>query len=75
MECGKEKFDLKGAKTALNECLSMHKKWRRECRYYLCECGSYHLTSEIEHSEKVYLKEEDLIFCDKWKELQKEKGA
>ena len=67
MSCSKEKFDKKSAKTVLNHCKKEH---RKECRIYECpECKCWHLTSEPEYEERIYLKSEELIFADKWKNL------
>jgi len=54
----------------LNHCKKQH---RPECRVYECnECiGWWHLTSEEEYNERMYLNEEELVFKDKWKELMK----
>lgn len=69
--CQKKCYDLKTAKTVLNERKEKGKKWSREKRIYFCEeCQAHHLTSEEEHSERVYLKEEDLIFCRLWEKLK-----
>lgn len=71
MSCNKQKYDKKSAISALNHCKKhRNKQYRKECRYYFCdECNSYHLTSEEEHSERMYLKEEDLIFKSRWEYL------
>lgn len=70
MACHKEKYDKKSAVTVLNHCKKQH---RPECRVYECnECiGWWHLTSEEEYDERMYLNEEELVFKDKWKELMK----
>jgi hypothetical protein len=69
MLCHKEKFDKKTAKTILNKCKKEH---RPEIRIYECpECNAWHLTSEEEYEERIYLTEEDLIFKSKWEELKK----
>ena len=69
MSCHKEKFDKKTVKTILNKCKKEH---RPECRIYECpECNAWHLTSEKEYEERIYLTEEDLIFKSKWEELKK----
>lgn len=72
MSCNKQKYDKKGALTALNHCRKERgKQYRKECRVYFCqECNAHHLTSEEEHSERIYLKEEDLVFCELWKKLR-----
>lgn len=68
--CNKQCYDKKTAKTILNDRKSKGKKWSREKRIYECpECGEWHLTSEEEWEERVYLKEDDLIFKSKWEEL------
>lgn len=70
--CNKEKFDKKTAKTILNQCKKEH---RKECRIYtcdICEGGVWHLTSQETYEEVQILKLEELTFCEKWKELQKE---
>ena len=70
MECHKQKYDKKTATTILNERKNKGKKWSREKRIYFCEkCQFYHLTSEEEYTERVYLNEEELVFKDKWKKL------
>lgn len=68
--CRKERFDKRTAKTVLNQCRKEH---RPECRIYECDkcVGWWHLTSEMEYNEKIYLTEEDLIFRDKWEQLKK----
>lgn len=72
MSCNKQCYDKKTAVTILNERKTKGKKWSREKRIYECpECGQWHLTSESEYSERVYLTEEDLIFKSKWEELKK----
>ena len=66
--CNKEKFDKKSAQTALNHCKKEH---RNEKRIYECnKCGWWHLTSDEEYVEKVYLGEEDLLFKEKWMKLK-----
>lgn len=68
MSCSKEKFDKKSAKTVLNHCKKEH---RPECRIYFCEeCVAWHLTSEPEYEERLYLKEEDLVFKSLWEKLK-----
>lgn len=73
MSCQKQKFDLKACRSILNENnKKFKKKWRKETRYYFCEeCQAHHLTSKSEWEEPVYLKEEDLVFKEKWLELIK----
>lgn len=68
MKCHKEKYDKKSALTVLNHCKRQH---RPECRIYECQIciGWWHLTSEPEYAEKIFLKEDDLVFKDKWKKL------
>ena len=69
MSCRKECYDKKTAKTILNKCKKEH---RPECRIYECpECNAWHLTSEEEYEDRIYLTEEDLIFKSKWEELKK----
>lgn len=74
--CNKQKYTLKEAKTALNECKkNKAKKWRKECRYYLCNCesckGYYHLTSKENWEEPVILTLEDLKEKQEWLKLMK----
>jgi hypothetical protein len=70
--CSKQCYDKKTAKTILNERKDKGRKWSREKRIYFCEkCNSWHLTSEDEYEPRIQLKEEDLIFKSKWKELKK----
>lgn len=69
--CHKECFNKKTAQTILNQCKKEH---RKECRiYYHEECNAWHLTSQEEYNEVVQLEEKDLLYCQKWKELQKDK--
>lgn len=69
--CKKQQFDLKTAKTILNERKNKGKKWSREVRYYLCpHCNFYHLTSKEEYVEPVKLELEELKYAEKWKSLQ-----
>lgn len=66
MECKKQKFDKKGAKTVLNHCKKEH---RNEKRYYRCDnCGFYHLTSLEEYTPPIVI---DLQFNDRWEKLKK----
>ena len=70
MSCKKQQFDLKTAKTVLNERKNKGKQWSREKRYYYCnKCGFYHLTSEEEWIEPKEIKLEDLKYAEKWKTL------
>lgn len=70
MVCNKQKYDLKAARTILNERKAKGKKWAREKRYYYCEsCLAYHLTSEEEYDERIYLNLEELQYAEKWKDL------
>lgn len=70
MMCSKQKYKLKEAKTVLNECQrNKGKQYRKECRYYLCECGWYHLTSKNEWEEPIKLELNELIYKEKWKDL------
>lgn len=68
--CNKQKFDKKTAQTILNERKNKGKKWSREKRYYLCNCGWYHLTSKEEWEEPIKLNIEELKYANKWKNLQ-----
>lgn len=73
MKCSKQKYDLKAARTILNERKAKGKKWAREKRYYKCPCpeceGFWHLTSEPEYDERIYLNLEELQYAEKWKDL------
>lgn len=65
--CRKEKFDKKSALTALNHCKKENKKYRKECRYYLCpSCNLYHLTSEKEYNK---IEEFPLKLKEEWLKL------
>jgi hypothetical protein len=66
--CRKNKYDLKTARTVLNEAKrNRNKQYRKECRYYLCEkCCSYHLTSESEYNE---IEEVPLKLKEEWLKL------
>lgn len=74
MGCYKECFDKRGAETVLNECKKEH---RKEIRIYECQIclnegnPCWHLTSKEEYTQVIQLKEEELIFKDKWKLLMR----
>jgi len=71
--CRKNGYSLKEARTVLNEAKrNRGKKYRKECRYYLCPvCEQYHLTSEEEYSEKEIIPLEELIYKEEWVNLMK----
>ena len=66
--CRKECYDKKTAKTILNQRKREHKG---EVRIYFHEgCQAWHLTSQKEYFEVVQLKEEDLVYKEKWLKLK-----
>jgi len=69
MGCNKEKFDKRTATTILNKCKREH---RPECRIYECDkcIGWWHLTSSEEYEEIVQLREDDLVYKEKWMKLK-----
>ena len=70
MECRKICYNLKEARSELNVVKKLGKKYRHEKRIYFCkECQAHHLTSEEEYEQRIYLKQEELIFANKWKNL------
>jgi len=66
--CRKECYDKKTAKTILNQRKREHKG---EVRIYFHEeCNAWHLTSQEEYEEIIQLKEEDLVYKEKWLKLK-----
>jgi hypothetical protein len=66
MECRKQQFDKKTAKSVLNHCKKEH---RSECRIYECQiCHKWHLTSLEEYEPPIAI---DLQFNDRWDKLKK----
>jgi len=70
--CSKQGFTKKECQTILNQNkFKNKKKYRKECRFYYCkECNTYHLTSDEEYNERVYLTEKDLVFQSQWDKLK-----
>ena len=66
--CTKQKYDKKTAKTILNQRLKEHKGEKRI--YFHEECNAWHLTSHEEYEEVIFLKEEDLVYKEKWLKLK-----
>jgi len=72
--CKKRGYNLKEARTTLNEAKrNRNKKYRKECRVYRCpdkECnGAFHLTSKDEYHIKEEIPLKELFFKKEWEKL------